>query len=186
MRENPEDKRLSLVTKALEDVLEEGEGFLVRRVDDRVLVSPSDEFLPARLRRTHPAAYGRLAIVNEKLSNVGDHLLGWAFIIGAALCIAHQLGAFDGMLGAETAEMLRSGWIYVLAVAALMVVTQKLARLLRSAAYGQEREAVLAAIQEAGTSREEFLADLQGDEGVETLVGHVKRDAAGEEYARGV
>ncbi len=166
--------RTGQIVRAVEHLIQPGEAWTVRKDQEARIEVVRDT--KSTLSSTNPELYGRLLNVSERLSNAGGSLCIWGPIGVLVLCLGLHLNWFEGVLG-DAADRFRSIWFYILAAFVSFFAFGGIARYWERFKYGQFRDAVLRALDEAKISPHRLIADIEGDGALEHLADQLKDDA---------
>ena len=173
----PGSERSARIIAALEGILEPGEEFLVRRINDRIEVIPRQEAEENAVRESHPELYGHLLEVNEQISNAGSGTIWVGMLLVASFCVAVHMQWLDRLIGIDT-SLFRSLWVYGVVVLAGFVLMLWLINRMEARVYAYHREHLLGSISETGLTRRTLLAQVQDDKNVENVAEKLKNDSS--------
>jgi hypothetical protein len=102
------------------------------------------------------------------------------FLLAACACFALHAQALHGLFpdpeSQQVLDELRTWWVYLIVAVAAVVCWSKTDEWLEGLAYRSERNELLRGIAGQGIDRYELIAQIEGDEGLETIAKHIKRD----------
>jgi hypothetical protein len=168
------ENRIAELSQLLDDKVNEGESFSVRKEDDELEIVAENE--DARiLAREQPGVYGRLLALNEQLDQAGGFLGSILYVLIAWFCLAIHMSWIEAFAGMPV-EQLRSFWLY-LAVAVVGFLIHNIIRdFLASFVYRNNRDDLHMAIRQHGVDSFELLARIEDVSAMKAIAKHLKRD----------
>ena len=110
-----EQERQEEIARTLENILVDGEQFVVDSHDGSVEVQPIENAKLRPLADEQPELYGHLLAVSEILSDAGSNFVLVPMMSVAIVCLTIHMEWIDTLLGLDIEEV-RSFWVYAIAL----------------------------------------------------------------------
>ncbi len=170
-----EPERQEEIARHLEEILVDGERFVVDSGGGHVHVEALEETRFPPLSEEKPDLYGHLAAVSEILSDAGSNFVLFPMMTVAAICLAIHMKWIDTFLGVDV-DKVRSIWVYATVLTACFFLCGQIALWIEQFVYRRYRADLIRAIREAGFSRWYLLARISQDEDLSNIVDKLKTD----------
>lgn len=170
-----DQQRQHEVAQKLEEILDEGDRFVVERHRGQVDVQPIDEARLPPLSEEKPELYGHLVAVSEILSDAGSNFILVPMVTVAIVCLIVHMRWINTLLGIDI-EVIRNVWVYAASLTACFFLSAQIALWIEGFAYRRYRDDLIRAIREAGFSRWHLLARISGDEELSNVADKLKTD----------
>ena len=170
-----EQERQEEIARTLEDILVEGERFVVDRHQEGVDVQPIEDARLKPLSDEQPDLYGHLLAVSEILSDAGSNFVLFPMMTVAVVCLCIHMRWIDTIAGIDV-DKLQSFWVYGIALGICFFVTGQIALWVEAFAYRRYRDELIRHIRETGFTRWHLLARISQDEDLSNVADKLKTD----------
>ena len=167
---NNKSRQEDLIRKAVDELVLEGQVFVVSRKDDELEVKdPADSAL--ELRHENPELYGKLLSIDNQFEGRSGFIIGIILLLALGGCAALHIGAFG-----PGAEILRSIWVYLVIVFLAILLIGFVLGGMEKLVYSRVVRDLRRDLQDADFTRERLLARIAGDKSLERLSEKLKGD----------
>jgi hypothetical protein len=172
MEDQPTADRFRRIASALEDLVHEGEEFLVAGTDEGVFVS---EKMTSPLEKTQPRLYGRLLSLDEQMQGSGLVTIGGFVLLGVFWMGLHAEW-WESWLPARLAERMNVWWVFVILGVLVLTVAGIYEEWRARWVYRSTRTELFALLEEAGLDRDLLLLKIKDDDELSNIARQLKLD----------
>jgi len=168
-----DDAEKQRIAEALTGVMPDGRKCFVQCSGGEVTVESQGS--AAEFRRDHAELYGQLLTANEGISDAGSFVTILLMVGGLLVCLAVHMAWFDGILGVPVGS-LQSWWFYVLVAVGVFGIIGAYGSAREQQVYGQYRQEIFLAIDEAGLTKNTVLAAINDDPALKSIAERLRKD----------